>query len=56
MEMDVRDENQINEMINSIIKAFGKIDVIINNSGIVKYINAKDMIIKNWLKFMEQDI
>jgi len=48
LEMDVRDENQINEMINSTIKTFGKIDVLINNAGIVKHINAENMIFKDW--------
>ena len=53
LEMDVRDENQISEVIKYTIKAFGKIDILINNAGIAKHINAEDMSFKDWQEVMD---
>ncbi len=48
VKMDVRDENQIDQMIKSTSEAFGKIDVLINNAGICKHINSEEMSFKDW--------
>jgi len=48
IEMDVRNENQIDKMINSTIETFGKIDVLINNAGITKHVNLEDMNFRDW--------
>ena len=53
LKMDVRDENQINEVVKSTLKTFEKIDVLINNAGTVKHINAEDMSFKDWQEVMD---
>ena len=56
IEMDVRNENQINKMVKSTINAFGKIDVLINNAGITKHMNAEDMSFEDWQEVMDINI
>jgi len=46
--MDVRDEKQIKEMVDRTLNKFGKIDVLINNAGIVKNFDAENMSYIDW--------
>ena len=40
---DVRNEEQIRNMLNVAVEAFGKVDVLVNNAGIIRRITFKDM-------------
>ncbi len=53
IEMDVRNENQINMMVSSTLETFGKIDILINNAGISKHVNLEDMNFKDWEEIMD---
>ncbi len=49
IETDVTKKDEIDNMVNTVMEKFGKIDVLINNAGICKHINAEDMDYKDWL-------
>ncbi len=46
--VDVRDENSVNNMVAEVIKTFGRIDVLINNAGITKDSMMKKMDRGTW--------
>lgn len=45
---DVSDSNSVEEMIQKIIKKFGKIDILINNSGITRDKKLENMSKEDW--------
>ena len=53
VEMDVREEEQIEKMIGIALGKFGKIDVLINNAGICKHINAEEMRFEDWKEVID---
>ena len=57
IQTDVRDENQIKRMVDETIKAFGKIDVLVNNSGIGgPTCNVVDMKLEEWNNILAIDL
>ena len=54
---DVRDENQIRRMVEETLRAFGKIDVLVNNSGIGgPTCNVVDMKLEEWNNILAIDL
>lgn len=45
---DVSDENDVKNMFNKTIEAFGTIDILVNNAGIQKDAELVDMSLKDW--------
>jgi 3-oxoacyl-[acyl-carrier protein] reductase len=45
---DLCDENQVIKMINAVVEHFGKIDVLVNNSGIFSLSLQHELDAKNW--------
>ena len=46
---DISDEDQVNEFVNSTIRKFGKIDILVNNTGIMgPTVPVVDLDIKDW--------
>ncbi len=56
VEMDVTNKNDILKTIDLTINEFGKIDVLINNAGIVELVNIEDMTYESWLKIMDVNL
>jgi NAD(P)-dependent dehydrogenase (short-subunit alcohol dehydrogenase family) len=54
--MDVTNPIDIEKMISIVLDKFGKIDVLVNNAGICKYMNAEDMDYKDWLEVMNVNL
>ncbi|MBU4246499.1 MAG: 3-oxoacyl-ACP reductase family protein [Nanoarchaeota archaeon] len=48
MECDVSDEKQVNELISTAVKKFGKIDILINNAGIVAPKPFQELMAQDW--------
>ena len=53
VKMDVTDEKQVKSMLDSTLENFGRIDVLINNAGICKHINAESMEHQDWLDVID---
>ncbi len=53
IKMDVRDEEQINFMVKSVLDVFGKIDVLVNNAGICKHVNVESMSYSDWQEVID---
>jgi len=56
IQMDVTKEKEIVTMVNTVLKTFGKIDVLINNAGICKHINAENMGYSDWLDVIDVNL
>ncbi|MCL4377771.1 MAG: SDR family oxidoreductase [Actinobacteria bacterium] len=55
-ETDVADKKQVGDTVGEVAEKFGKIDVLINNAGIVDIIDAIDMDYNKWLKVMDVNL
>ncbi len=49
MKCDVTKPADAQELIAKTVEAFGKVDVLVNNAGIVKHVNAEDVSAEDWL-------
>jgi NAD(P)-dependent dehydrogenase (short-subunit alcohol dehydrogenase family) len=57
VQTDVRDENQIKRMVEETVRFFGKIDVLVNNSGIGgPTCNVVDMKLEEWNNILAIDL
>jgi NAD(P)-dependent dehydrogenase (short-subunit alcohol dehydrogenase family) len=57
VQTDVRDEKQIKRMVEETMKAFGKIDILVNNSGIGgPTCNIVDMKLEEWTNILSIDL
>ncbi|MED4073691.1 SDR family NAD(P)-dependent oxidoreductase [Priestia endophytica] len=48
--MDVTEEDQVNDMVNTVLNQFGKIDVLFNNAGITNLEKAENTSFEDWYK------
>ena len=46
--IDVCDHEQVEEAVNTIIKIFGQVDILVNCHGIGQWVSAEDMSEKDW--------
>jgi NAD(P)-dependent dehydrogenase (short-subunit alcohol dehydrogenase family) len=55
-QLDVTKEKDVDAMVDAVVKQFGKIDVLINNAGIHKHINAEKMAYRDWLEVIDVNL
>lgn len=48
LELDLKDEGQIKEAIQTVVDRFGRIDILINNAGTDKTVSVEDLSIEDW--------
>ena len=53
---DVSDRDQVNALVDTVIKAFGRIDILLNNAGIGLLVSIEDMEPADLKKLMEPDL
>ena len=53
---DVSDNDSVSRMINETIKAFNRIDILINNAGIAKRASIEDVSLEDWDRVMNVNL
>lgn len=56
LEVDITNPVQIDQMVDTVMKGFGKIDVLVNNAGISMHVNAEEMNFDDWQKVMNVNL
>ena len=51
--LDVGEENHWNKAIEAILSKHGRIDVLVNNAGIIAYSPLHELTMKDWLKVLQ---
>lgn len=53
---DVRDEGQVNHLVDQVIQRFGKIDGLVNNAGVMPESRVVDMSVEEWQEVLDVDL
>ncbi|MHC5375110.1 SDR family oxidoreductase [Enterococcus sp. LJL120] len=56
VQTDVTDADSVNQMIETIVQAFGRLDIAFNNAGITMNIPAEEMSPEDWHKVIDLDL
>ncbi|WP_066304314.1 glucose 1-dehydrogenase [Bacillus sp. FJAT-29814] len=56
IELDIRDEASIKQMVNDTIERFGRIDILVNNSGIAWGGPAEEVSYEDWKKVIDVNV
>jgi NADP-dependent 3-hydroxy acid dehydrogenase YdfG len=54
--MDVRDEKQVRDLVDSAVKEFGKLDVMVNNAGVNPFDNVIEGDVERWRETLETNV
>ena len=53
---DIIEETQVDRMVTETLKQFGKIDILVNNTGIQDRVSAEEMSLKSWETVMKTNV
>ncbi|MGI9647236.1 MAG: SDR family NAD(P)-dependent oxidoreductase [Acidimicrobiia bacterium] len=53
---DVRDETQVNAMVDAVLARFGRIDGLVNNAGVIADSQVVDMTTDEWKRMIDVDL
>lgn len=56
IQVDVTKPEQIEQMVNTIVAKFGRIDILFNNAGIAQHVKIEEMDVRDWLKIMDVNL
>ncbi len=54
--VDVRDEKQVRDLVDSAVKEFGKLDVMVNNAGVNPFDNVIEGDVERWRETLETNV
>src|SRR5699024_2244632 len=54
--LDVTDEAQVKDVVSEVLKDFGKIDILVNNSGATWGASVEDMPLEAWNKVINVNV
>jgi len=56
LKVDVTNQAEVEEMVDEIVRQFGRIDVLFNNAGIAQWVNAEEMSFEDWKRIMSVNL
>jgi NAD(P)-dependent dehydrogenase (short-subunit alcohol dehydrogenase family) len=56
LRVDVTNPTDVDQMVDEIVRQFGRIDVLFNNAGIAQWVNAEEMSLKDWNRMMSVNL
>lgn len=56
LKVDVTNPEDVNKMVEDVVKEYGKIDVLVNNAGMTINEKAEDVLYENWLKVINLNL
>jgi NAD(P)-dependent dehydrogenase (short-subunit alcohol dehydrogenase family) len=56
VQTDVTKKDQVEGMVDTVVEKFGKIDILLNNAGICKHIDAEKMGYEDWLEVIDVNL
>ena len=56
LQADVTNQAGVDEMVDELMRQFGRIDVLFNNAGIAQWVNAEEMSLNDWKRIMSVNL
>ena len=56
LKVDITDPTSVNQMLNSVIEQFGKIDMLVNKVGITYNVTAEELTFEDWNRVMNLNL
>jgi NAD(P)-dependent dehydrogenase (short-subunit alcohol dehydrogenase family) len=53
---DVRDPEACQHLVDETVRAFGRLDVLVNNAGVGAFANVADMALEDWKRVLETNL
>lgn len=56
LKVDITDSTSVNQMLNSVIEQFGKIDMLVNKVGMTYNVTAEELTFEDWNRVMNLNL
>jgi NAD(P)-dependent dehydrogenase (short-subunit alcohol dehydrogenase family) len=56
LKADVTNAAEVDQMVDEVVRQFGRIDVLFNNAGIAQWVNAEEMNLEDWNRVMSMNL
>jgi NAD(P)-dependent dehydrogenase (short-subunit alcohol dehydrogenase family) len=56
LKVDVTNQAEVDQMVDEVVRQFGRIDVLFNNAGIAQWVNAEEMSLDDWKRIMSVNL
>ncbi|WP_436875736.1 SDR family NAD(P)-dependent oxidoreductase [Mammaliicoccus sciuri] len=56
LNVDITDPTSVNQMLNSVIEKFGKIDMLVNKVGMTYNVTAEELTFEDWNRVMNLNL
>ncbi len=56
LKVDITDPTSVNQMLNSVIEQFGKIDMLVNKVGMTYNVTAEELTFEDWNRVMNLNL
>jgi NAD(P)-dependent dehydrogenase (short-subunit alcohol dehydrogenase family) len=56
LKVDVTNPAEVDQMVDAVVRQFGRIDILFNNAGIAQWVNAEEMNLEDWNRMMSVNL